>query len=418
MKHVKVLFFLLFCGTIAIGAVQNAETLSPVLPMVVHWPGLLSTEFGLPIFVLISILFAAGVVLTSLSYLGEHFRLRRSVAEAKQSVADLERELLPEPEPDPGPDPGPEPGPDAESQTESQVEFKAESESMPETSEPKEQWEDSSPAWRRGAVAAEISSTETSTLTFQNPTESTMEKKHTSESNVLAENTEQAETDNTTASSPEVQEGTPESTEHVQSVDASGPSKTVLESISESLDNQSSDSSQSGDAFESRSKFKEDEVLERPSGPGWGAVLLLSAALALVVSSGVYIVLNSQVTKMADQLSDLHIQSGHMASAQEEMGRIWELERVSVRDELDSLGQGQKQLGIGIESLEEQMSALQALPEIMRKQLVAGFLRDTAGKTAFLGSQVETEEQRETLERVEEMLQSLAKELENAEEGQ
>ncbi|WP_161788455.1 LapA family protein [Desulfonatronum thiodismutans] len=377
--------------------------------MVIHWPGLLSVEFGLPTFVLISILFAIGVVLTSLTYLGEHFRLKRSVAETKQNIADLERELLPEPEPEP----------DTESQAVSQAEFKTESDSTFETSEPEEQREDSSAAWLRGAVAAEISSTETSTLTFQNPTESTMEKTTASESEnkVLAENTGQAATNNTTDPSPENQEKTPESPSHPQASDTSDSSQTVLESISESLDKQSAKSSRSDNASENRSEFKEDEVLERPSGPGWGAVLFLSAALALVVSSGVYIVLNNQVSKMAEQLGDLHIQSGHMASTQEEMGRVWERERVSVRDEIESLGQGQKQLGAGIESLEEQMLALQALPEIMRKQLVAGFLRDTAGKTAFLGSQVETEEQRETLERVEEMLQSLAKELENAEKG-
>ena len=391
MKHVKILFFLLFCGAIALGAVQNAEILSPALPMLVHWPGLLSVEFSLPIFVLLSILFAAGFVLTSLTYLGEHFRLKRSVTETKREVADLERELRPEPESEP------------------------ESDSTLETSEPEEQRDNSSATSRRGA-AADISSTETSTLTLQPPMESTMEKKTTSESEdkVLAENTEQASAENTAASSLEVQEGTPESTQYPHATDASDPSKTVLDSISESLDKQSSDPSRSGNTSENRSEFKEDEVLERPSGPGWGAVLFLSAALALVVSSGVYIVLNNQMTQLSEQLGDLHMQSGHMASTQEEMGRTWERERVSVRDELESLGQGQQQLGVEVETLEEQMLTLQGLPEIFRKQLVAGFLRDTAGKTAFLGSQMETEEQRETLERVEEMLQTLAKELEDA----
>ena len=409
MKHVKVLFLLLFCVAIALGAVQNAETLSPAPPMVVHWPGLLSVEFSLPLFALIAILFAAGFIVTSLPYLGEHRRLKRSVAEAKQDVADLERELLPEPEPEPEPE------------TPINAESAATDEAgvRPGDTETDDRPENAFTSVRQRALAANISSTETSTLTLQTPMESTMEKKTTleSEDKVLAENTEQASDENTTMPSPEAQEGTPESVQPPQATDPSVPSKTVLESISESLEKQSSDSPQSGDASESRSEFKEDEVLERPSGPGWGAVLLLSAALAVVVSSGVYIVLNSQVTRMAEQLGDLHIQSGHMASTQEEMGRIWELERVVVRDELESLGQGRDQLVTEVKSLEEQMLALQALPEIFRKRLVAGFLQDTAGKTAYLSTQVETDEQREALEQVEEILKSLAQELENADNG-
>ena len=407
MKHVKILFFLVFCAVIALIAVQNAQILSPGLPMVVHWPGLLSVQFSLPIYVLIAILFAAGFVLTALPYLGEHRRLKRAVAETRQGVAGLERELHPEPEPEP------------ESPTKAESATTNEANVRPDVSETNDGSETTSNAVRHGAIAADISSTETSTITLQTPMESTMEKKTTSESedNVLAENTEQASAENTTASSPDVQEETPESIQPSQvtdASDASGPSKTVLESISESLDKQSSDPSRSGNASESPSGFKEDEVLERPSSPGWGAVLFLSAALALVVSSGVYIVLNNQMTQLSEQLGDLHIQSGHMASTQQEMGRIWERERVTVRDDLESLGQSQKQLGAGIETLEEQMQALQALPEIFRKRLVAGFLQDTAGKTAYLSTQVETDEQRETLERVEEMLKSLAQELENA----
>ncbi len=366
MKHVKILFFLAFCATVTLVAVQNAETLSPALSMVVLWPELLSVEFSMPLFVLIAILFVAGFVVTSLPYLVEHRRLKRSVAETKREVMGLEHERRPEPEPEPEPD------------------------STLETSEPEEQQENSLGTSLRGA-AADISSSETSTLTLQPLMESTVEKKTTSESedNVLAENTEQASAENTAASSLEVQEGTPESTQYPHATDAS----------------------------ENRSRFKEDEVLERPSAPGWGAVLLLSAALALVVSSGVYIVLNTQITQLSEQLGDLHMQSGHMASTQEEMGRIWERERVTVRDDLESLGQSQKQLDAGIETLEEQMQALQALPEIFRKRLVAGFLQDTASKTAYLSTQVETDEQRETLERVEEMLKSLAQELENAGDG-
>ncbi|PTN35604.1 lipopolysaccharide assembly protein LapA domain-containing protein [Desulfonatronum sp. SC1] len=386
MKHVKILFFLLFCVAIAMGAVQNAEilSLSPAPPMVVHWPGLLSVEFSLPFFVLIPILFAAGFMLTSLSYLSEHFRLKRSVAESKRELADLESELSPEPEPESKPDLEPDPGQEPKS------------DSSFETTEPEEQRRDSSATWRRGAVAAEISSTESSSQTLQITMESTMEK---------------------TSSTPETEEKLVSENDERNASGDDNIETSSTAPFTASGELQSPAAPQADDASAATGKFKEDEVLERPSGPGWGAVLFLSAALALVVSSGVYIVLNSQVSKMAEQLGDLHIQSGHMASTQEEMGRILELERVAVRDELESLGQGQKQLGAGVENLEEQMLALQALPEIVRKQLVAGFLRDTAGKTAFLGSQVETEEQRETLERVEEMLQSLAKELENTGEG-
>lgn len=414
MKHLKILFFLLFCGAIALGAVQNAEILSPAPLMMIHWPGLLSVEFSLPIFVLLSILFVAGFILTSLAYLGDYFRLKSSVAKAKRELADLKNELHPGPDTEPEPEPGPA--------SESDPGLDLKSESPLESAEPEEQREDSPLIWRRGAVAAEISSTETSTLTLQTPMESTMEKKITSESEdkVLVEDTEQtaqAATETTTESSPEVVEGTPESAPDTQGTDPSGSSQAAEESIPESFDKQSSESSSSDTASGNRSEFREDEVLARPSGPGWGAVLLLSAALALVVSSGVFIVLNNQVSQLSQQLGDLHMQSGHMASTQEEMGRAWERERVAVRDELEALGQGQKQLGAGMESLEEQVLALQGLPEIVRKQLIAGFLRDTAGKTAFLGSQVETAEQRETLEQVEVMLQSLAKELEKTEEG-
>lgn len=156
----------------------------------------------------------------------------------------------------------------------------------------------------------------------------------------------------------------------------------------------------------------DQDILVRQSGPGWAAVVLLSAALALVVSSAVYIVLNDQLSGFTGQLSELNVQTGHLSSAQEEMGRAWEQERTVLREEIGALDQGQTQLAESVDSLEEQMQVLQGLPEVVRKRLVAGFLRDAAGKTAFLETQVETDEHRETLEQVQEMLNSLALELE------
>lgn len=150
---------------------------------------------------------------------------------------------------------------------------------------------------------------------------------------------------------------------------------------------------------------KEEEVLVRHSAPGWGLVLLIAAALAVVISGGVYIVLNDRLTQLAAQMDDVSGLTGHLSSSQQEMSRSWEQERVLVREELDDLGQT---LG----SLNEQFHSLARLPEEVRMRLVAGFLRDAAGRAAFLGTQVDTEEQRKALQDIYERLQDLALELE------
>lgn len=150
---------------------------------------------------------------------------------------------------------------------------------------------------------------------------------------------------------------------------------------------------------------KEEEVLVRHSAPGWGLVLLIAAALAVVISGGVYIVLNDRLTQLAAQMDDVSGLTGHLSSSQQEMSRSWEQERVLVREELDDLGQT---LG----SLNEQFHSLARLPEEVRMRLVAGFLRDAAGRAAFLRTQVDTEEQRKALQDIYERLQDLALELE------
>ncbi|WP_045222589.1 LapA family protein [Desulfonatronum thioautotrophicum] len=448
MKTIKILFFLLFCAGVAVAAVQNAEILTPHLPVRFLWPGLPVVEFTLPVFAFIAVVFLAGAILTSWSYLGEHLRLRRSLAANRQSVLALERELHPEPDVEPAPEPAPEP----DTQTDPQSE--PESQSGP-VSEPVD-GDSPKPSLAQGlhpdgvsktyrSVATAISSQEPSSRTLQISMESSMEKKTSSpepEDKERVEITPQelAAEEQDTVQSKTVEE--PDSSESLSATQPETTSETTSEATPESAPETTSESvsasptdvvdaeqtiaatetqtpdTATGMSSDNQDALRGDNEFERPSGPGWGAVLLLSAALALVVSSGVYIVLNNQISQLSDQLKDLHIQSGHMASTQEEMGRTWELERVAVREQFDILEQEQSQLTTGVERLEEQMVALEALPEVFRKRLLAGFLWDAAGKTAFLGTQVETDEQRDTLGRVEEMLQMLARELEEAGGGQ
>lgn len=155
-----------------------------------------------------------------------------------------------------------------------------------------------------------------------------------------------------------------------------------------------------------------DEILARPSAPGWGAVLLLAAAQALVFSGGVYVVLNERLAQLSAQVDGIYGRTGHLSSAQEEMSRSWEQKSAVLREEIGALSQSNAALLKEMGSLEEQVQALSQLPEEVRKRLVAGFLRDTASRAAFLGSQVDGEKQREALQGVHERLQILALELE------
>lgn len=388
MNRFKILILAVLSGGIALVVFQNLEALLPVIPLRVHWPGLLSAEYALPIYALLAVLLVAGFALTSLPYLGEHLRLRRSLAKSKREAASLEQQLQPDPEPEP----------------ESGSGSGRASPSDPLIPE------------RREAIAARVPVTESSVQTDQIPVESMMEKAspaHELEDKSVDQDPIAGEQSHTDA---RPMESSKEQDVH-HAVDASEPSApqaaSPVDKPRESAGMPLSDQSPpGGDRI-----MDEQEVLVRPSSPGWGSVLLLSAALALVVGSGVYIVLNDKISRISDQLTDLHILSGHTASIQDEMGRVWELERVEVRDELDVLISYQQQLSAGVANLEEQMVALQALPEVLRKRLVAGFLRDAAGTTAFLGTQVETEDQRHTLEQIEEMLQKIAIELEEAGEG-
>lgn len=164
----------------------------------------------------------------------------------------------------------------------------------------------------------------------------------------------------------------------------------------------------------SQTRIMEEEIIARPSRPGWGAVILLTAALALVFSGGVYVVLNEQMREFAGRFDHVSELTGHLHSAQEEMQRSWEQDRGLMREELQKLEGGQADLGQKMDALHEQIQALNRLPEEVRKRLVAGFLRDTAGRAAFLGTQVESDKQREALKSIHERLQTLAGELESA----
>jgi len=161
-----------------------------------------------------------------------------------------------------------------------------------------------------------------------------------------------------------------------------------------------------------QTRISDDEILVRPSPPGWGAVLLLTAAMALVVSGGVYVVFNERLSQLTTQLDHVSGLTGHLSSAHQEMNRSWEQERVAVREEIDAMHRSNADLHKEIGSLGEQVQALSRLPEEVRKRLMAGFLRDTAGRAAFLGTQVENDEQREALRDIHERLQALALELE------
>lgn len=161
------------------------------------------------------------------------------------------------------------------------------------------------------------------------------------------------------------------------------------------------------------SQIKDEEIIVQPSKPGWGAVILLAAALALVFCGGVYVMLNERMSEFTGRFDHVSELTGHLHSVQEEMQRSWEQEKTLVREEIEILGAFQAELTARMDSLEEQIQALSRLPEEVRKRLVAGFLRDTAGRASFLGTQMESDAQKDALQGIHDRLQSLAKELES-----
>ena len=167
-----------------------------------------------------------------------------------------------------------------------------------------------------------------------------------------------------------------------------------------------------GGAPEQRRPSRDEEISLPASPPGWGAVLLLSAALALVFSGAVYVVLDQRLNGLATGLGEFSGLAGHLGSAQEEMARSWEQERVRLREELQSLGYSYTALRGELDGLEEQVRTLGHLPGEVRRGIVAALLREAAGRAAFLGTQVEGEQQRETLREIHQQLQTLALELE------
>ncbi len=352
MKLIKALFFTLLFVLTMIVAVQNADIFLSVMTFEFDWPEVVSLIIGLPLFAIIFLIFLAGFVFTSLIYFGEYFGLRSSLTGVQKKCKILEDELRPEPEP--LRKSSDLVAPELESTAdEAPVDSKRKVEPSRHVDRQIVEHQVDVSSSDQKAIAADMDSSITS-QTLQIPSESTMETP--------------------TSAAPQEQKST------------------ASRNVSETDFDQ--------------------EILVRQSGPGWAALILLSAALALVVSSAVYIVLNEQISQFSEQLSELHIQSGHMASAQEEMGLAWEQEKTVLREEIGALSQEQTTIVQSVENLEGQMESLQALPEEVRKQVVAGFLRDAAGKTAFIGTQVETDHQRETLERAQEMLNSLADELE------
>lgn len=168
----------------------------------------------------------------------------------------------------------------------------------------------------------------------------------------------------------------------------------------------------SADKFSSHQVKSGDEVLVKSSTPGWGAVLLLSAALSLVVGGIVYIVLSERLKPVAAQLGELSSVTGQLSSIQKEMGRSWEHERVAMRYELEAVAKSQAALLEEMGRLENQMRALSELPAEVRGRIVAGFLREAASQAAYLGSLVDETEQRDSLRNIHDLLQTLALELE------
>lgn len=176
----------------------------------------------------------------------------------------------------------------------------------------------------------------------------------------------------------------------------------------------------------------EQEILVRQPGPSWAGVVLLAAALALVISSAVYLVLQEELTLFSDRIADVQHDNEQLREAnnelqqtadalqkankglqakQDKLASAWDAKHNIMSAKIDALVKGQHHLASNMASLEQEMEVLSQLPDEMRDRLVAGFLRDAAGKTAFIGTQVQTDAQRETLSKVEVMLQELAEEL-------
>ncbi|GAB6058302.1 hypothetical protein [Desulfonatronum parangueonense] len=371
MKLIKVLFFILLFVLTMLFAVQNANILAVRLPFAFTWEPFFSHGFELPILGLLAVLFVAGFFLTSFKYFGEYLALSRALNDAEKKTLALEQELAPEPKAEPAPEPKAEPLPESGTDLSKVVTDteKTEIETKPEP--PPEQKQDPgridesdvgdepiSTTSDQKTAAERIAPSATASHTLHIPSEPTMQKP-TTESTV--------------------------------------EKKTVSSTDATTMD---------------------DEILVRPAGPGWGATILLAAALALVVSSGVYIVLNEQISSFQEHLGELHAQSGHMHSVQEEMARSMEQERLVFQEEMAAMGRQQALILDNLGYLDQQMQVLQNLPDVVRNRLMAGFLRDAAAKTSYLETQVETQQQRETLERVQQMLHELAEDLEGDEAAQ
>ncbi|SDB60700.1 hypothetical protein SAMN05660653_03130 [Desulfonatronum thiosulfatophilum] len=369
MKLIKVLFLTLLFVLTMLFAVQNADILAIRIPFAFTWEPYFAYGFELPFLGLLAFLFVTGFLLTSFKYFGEYFALSRALEDTEKNVMALERELAPEPKSEPASEPKTEPLPETGSDLPEPETEKTEIKIKPAF--PPEQKQDSV----RGDEPA----------VGHEPTSTTSDQKTAAERIAMppaASHTLHI------PSEPTMQTSTPESTVE---------KKTVTSKDAAPMD---------------------DEILVRPAGPGWGATVLLAAAMALVISSGVYIVLNEQISSFSEHLGELHVQSGHMNSVQEEMARTMEQERIAFQEEMAAMGRQQALILDNLGYLDQQMQVLQNLPDVLRNRLMAGFLRDAAAKTAYLETQVETQEQRETLERVQQMLHDLAEDLDGDESAQ
>jgi uncharacterized membrane protein YciS (DUF1049 family) len=350
MKQFKALLYTLLFVVIMLVSIQNVDTLGASVPLEVRWPGIAHISFQLPVYACIFILGVLGFVLTSLVFLGEHLTLGCALGRVQRKVWTLKQELAQELVPEPQPVP--------ESRPESTRVAPPESPPASPSAPPPE------PVLESAAPAA-MDVTDTTLQPPQTPRELDMEP--------------------TTSTAPT-----------------------------------------------SAQPIDEQEILVAQSGPSWAGVVLLAAALALVISSAVYLVLQEELTLFSDQIADVQHANEQLRQANDELSQTtdalqqsnkalqakqdklasaWEARHTIMSSKIDALVKGQHHLASNVASLEQQMEVLSQLPDEMRDRLVAGFLRDAAGKTAFIGTQVETDAQRETLSKVETMLHELAVEL-------
>jgi cell division protein FtsB len=354
MKQFKALLYTLLFVVIMLVSVQNVNTLSSPVPLQFHWPGIVLISFQLPVYACLFILGVLGFVLTSLVFLGEHLSLGCALGRVQRKVWTLKQELAQERVPEPPVAPESEPESEPESSPIATPEPPPESPSAP----PPE------PVLESAAPAA------------MDVTDTTLQPPQTSR---------ELDMEPTTSTAPT-----------------------------------------------SAQPIDEQEILVAQSGPSWAGVVLLAAALALVISSAVYLVLQEELTLFSDQIADVQHDNEQLRQANDELSQTtdalqqsnkalqakqdklasaWEAKHTIMSSKIDALVKGQHHLASNMASLEQQMEVLSQLPDEMRDRLVAGFLRDAAGKTAFIGTQVETDAQRETLSKVETMLHELAVEL-------